>query len=86
MRLVSWNVNGIRAAVRKGFPEWLAGCGAEIVCMQEVRALPEQIPAAVVRAEGWHASFNPAERKGYSGVGILSRSPPRRGPHLPRRA
>ena len=75
MRLVSWNVNGIRAAVRKGFAEWLAGCGAEIVAMQEVRALSEQVPAEVSAADGWHASFSAAERKGYSGVGLLSRRP-----------
>jgi exodeoxyribonuclease III len=75
MRLVSWNVNGIRAAVRKGFADWLQSSGADVVAMQEVRALPEQVPGEVAAAEGWHVAFNPAERRGYSGVGLLSRRP-----------
>lgn len=75
MKLLSWNVNGIRAAVRKGFDEWLAGSDADVIGLQEVRALPEQIPASVRKAEGWHKHFQPAERKGYSGVGLLSRHP-----------
>ena len=57
MRVVSWNVNGLRAAVKKGFLDWLAADGADIVGLQEVRALPEQLPADVREPEGLHAHW-----------------------------
>lgn len=76
MRVLSWNVNGLRAATRKGFLDWLDGSEADIVGVQEVRALPEQLSPEVREPEGWHACFSPAERKGYSGVGIFSRVAP----------
>lgn len=76
MRILSWNVNGLRACARKGFAAWLGGCGAEIVGVQEVRALPEQLPPEVRLPAGWHAAFSPAVRKGYSGVGLFSRQEP----------
>ncbi len=75
MRVVSWNVNGIRAAARKGFAEWLASDGAEFVGLQEVRALPEQIPVEIRESDAHHAYWVAAERKGYSGVGFLARRP-----------
>jgi exodeoxyribonuclease-3 len=75
-RILSWNVNGIRAAARKGFGDWLAGSRAEIVGVQEVRAQPEQIPAALRAPAGLHAHFCAAFRKGYSGVGLYSRRRP----------
>ena len=75
-RILSWNVNGIRAAAKKGFGSWLAGASAEIIGVQEVRALPEQIPDDLRTPKGLHASFAPAERKGYSGVGLYSRRRP----------
>ena len=75
MKIYSWNVNGLRACVRKGFLDWLEASEADIVGLQEVRALPEQLTVAAREPKGWHAHFNPAERKGYSGVGIYSRSP-----------
>lgn len=75
LRIVSWNVNGIRACMRKGFVDWLQQSDADIVALQEVRALPEQIPAELMSLPGWHFVFAPAERKGYSGVGLLSRVP-----------
>ena len=73
MRVVSWNVNGIRAAARKGFGDWLAAADAEFVGLQEVRALPEQIPAEVRESAAHHAYWVAAEKKGYSGVGFLAR-------------
>ena len=76
MRIISWNVNGLRAAARKGFLDWLEGCGADIVALQEVRAQREQLPAALREPEGWHLELVPAERKGYSGVALFSRQPP----------
>lgn len=78
MRIVSWNVNGLRACVKKGFLEFLEASGADIVGIQELRALPEQLPAEARQPAGWHASFSPAERKGYSGVAMFSRQPPDR--------
>lgn len=75
MRVISWNVNGIRACVRKGFAGWLEQSGAEIIGLQEVRALPDEIPAEVRDAPGWHLETRPAERRGYSGVAFLSRRP-----------
>lgn len=72
MRIATVNVNGVRAAVRKGMQEWLDASGADVVCMQEVRA-----PDALVReafAHGWHVAHQESESKGRAGVGILARS------------
>jgi exodeoxyribonuclease-3 len=76
MRIASWNVNGLRAAVRKGFADWLRDCDAEIVALQEVRARAEQLPSSVTDPEGWHFELAAAERPGYSGVALFSRQPP----------
>ncbi len=78
MRIISWNVNGIRACVRHGFAEFLANQAADIVGIQEVRALPEQVPEVVRSPSGWQAVFVSAERRGYSGVGLYSRMTPDR--------
>ena len=75
MRITTWNVNGIRAAIRKGFAEIIEQVSPDILLLQEVRALPEQIPAEWVNPDGWHVHWHPAEKKGYSGTAILSRSP-----------
>ena len=76
MRVVSWNVNGIRACVRRGFVDFLDRSGADILGVQEVRALPEEIPPAARTPTDWHAAFAVAERRGYSGVGIYSKFQP----------
>jgi exodeoxyribonuclease III len=73
MHLVSWNVNGIRACLRKGGGEWLASCGADVICLQETRARPEE---AGLDLPGYRAHWNPASRPGYSGVAILTRREP----------
>ena len=78
IRVVSWNVNGIRACVRRGFVDFLDRSEADIVGIQEVRALPEEIPLAARRPPNWHATFAVAERRGYSGVGIYSKLEPER--------
>jgi len=75
MRVLSWNVNGLRAAVRKGFLQWLETTDADVVAVQETRALHEQLPPEVLAPKGWHFVMTPAERKGYSGVGLFSRHP-----------
>lgn len=76
MRLISWNVNGLRACVKKGFLQFLNASDADVVCTQEVRAFPAQLDANARSPEGWHATFSPAERAGYSGVAIYSRQVP----------
>ena len=76
MRVVSWNVNGIRACVRHGFVGFVDRSAADIVGVQEVRARPEDIPPAARRPPGWHTAFTVAERRGYSGVGLYSKLQP----------
>ncbi|MDA0747276.1 MAG: exodeoxyribonuclease III [bacterium] len=75
MRITSWNVNGLRAALRKGFEDHIQQINPDVLLLQEVRALPEQLPAQWQSPEGWHVHWHPAERKGYSGVAIWSRQP-----------
>ncbi|MBB0245951.1 exodeoxyribonuclease III [Streptomyces alkaliphilus] len=70
------NVNGLRAADRKGYRAWLAGTDADVVCLQEVRAEPEQLAPEVLNPEGWHAHWAPAAAKGRAGVAVLSRTAP----------
>lgn len=76
VRILSWNVNGLRACQRRGFGRWLARSGAEIVGVQEVRARPDDLPPALALPRRWHAHYSPAERPGYSGVGLFSQRPP----------
>jgi len=77
MRLISWNVNGIRAAVRNSFWSWLAEDSPDILCLQETRIQPEQLTPKMRRPPGYHAFWHSGERKGYSGVATLSRQAPR---------
>ncbi|MDT8909605.1 exodeoxyribonuclease III [Amycolatopsis sp. PS_44_ISF1] len=70
------NVNGLRAAVKKGFVEWLATTKADVVACQEVRAEASQLPASVVSPEGWFAVHAPSSVKGRSGVALYSRVEP----------
>ncbi len=76
MRVLSWNVNGLRACARKGFDRWLAASGASFVGVQEVRARADQLPPELASAPGWTTHFVDAERPGYSGVGLFSRLAP----------
>lgn len=75
MRLTTWNVNGLRAAVKKGFDARLRALSPDVLLLQEVRALPEQLPAEAARPAGWHVAWHPAEKKGYAGTAIWSRQP-----------
>jgi exodeoxyribonuclease-3 len=75
--VVTANVNGIRAALRRGGLDWLAGTGADVLCLQEVRATPEQVDE-VLGAGGlgdWHLALAPGARNGHAGVALLSRTP-----------
>ena len=76
MKLYSWNVNGIRAIEKKGFLDWLKQCGGDIVAVQETKAHPEQLSAALLNPSDYHAAWSSAEKKGYSGVGTYSRQTP----------
>lgn len=77
MKLISWNVNGLRAAGRKGFPEWLAREQADVVCVQETKAEPSQLPPELLSPPGYSAEFAWAGKKGYSGVGTYCRRAPK---------
>ena len=75
MKIISYNVNGIRAALKKGFQEWLAEENPDILCLQELKAQPEQVPD-FYSALGYEMYWENAEKKGYSGVGILTKQKP----------
>ena len=75
MRIITFNVNGVRAATRKGFWDWFAGQEADILCLQELKAHEHQLPREA-RPEGWHAFFHFAEKPGYSGVALYARRAP----------
>jgi exodeoxyribonuclease-3 len=78
MKIISYNVNGIRAASVKNFFIWLQATNADMICLQEVKAMPEQIPEilALIEELGYHHYWFPAEKKGYSGVAILTKIKP----------
>lgn len=78
VRILSWNVNGLRAAVRKGFDAWLMACDADILGLQEVRAQAAQLDAPTRAPLGWYTHFVSAQRSGYSGVALYSRTLPDR--------
>ena len=71
--IISWNVNGLRACVRKGFMDWLSQDPGDIICLQEVRAREEQLTPEVKAPQNWNTHFVAAEKRGYSGVGVFSR-------------
>ena len=76
MRVLSWNVNGIRSVIDKGFRPWLSRSRATIVGLQEVRAREDQVTPHARVFSGWHRHVSAAERPGYSGVALLSRAAP----------
>lgn len=75
IKLLSWNVNGIRAAEKKGFLDWLAASGGDVVAIQETKAHPDQLSPALLAPPGYSAAWASAEKKGYSGVATYSRLP-----------
>jgi exodeoxyribonuclease III len=78
MRVITLNVNGIRSAAGKGLFAWLGRQGADVICLQEVRAREEQFAGHDVALPGLHAAFYPARRPGYAGVALYSRQAPQR--------
>ena len=76
MKLISWNVNGIRAADNKGLFDWFKSESPDVLCLQEIKALPEQFPPHLRNTPGYHIYINSAERKGYSGVATFAKKQP----------
>jgi exodeoxyribonuclease III len=76
IKLLSWNVNGIRAAYRKGFSEWLAAASPDVLCIQETKASVDQLLSDIVRPEGYYSYWHSASKKGYSGVAVFSKREP----------
>ncbi len=76
LKIISWNINGIRAALNKGFLEWLAREKPDILCLQETKAHQDQLDTKLLEAEGYHTFWEYPERKGYSGVALFSREKP----------
>ena len=77
MKIISYNVNGIRAAIKKGFIEWLISADADVVCLQETKAMEEQLDLSLFVEAGYKYNYwYSAQKKGYSGVAILSKTEP----------
>ena len=75
MRITTWNVNGIRAALKKGFADQVAQIAPDVLMLQEIRSTPEQVPEPWQDPVGWETAWNPAEKKGYAGTAVFSRRP-----------
>lgn len=78
MKIVSYNVNGIRAALKKGFLEWLVAANPDVICLQEIKAQEDQLDLSLFKAAGYpYTYWFSAQKKGYSGVAILSKTKPK---------
>jgi len=78
MKIISYNVNGIRAAITKGFLDWLQQANPDIICLQEIKATEDQIPTEAITEAGYpYQYYFSAQKKGYSGVAILSKTEPK---------
>ena len=76
VRLISWNVNGIRAAYKKGILKWFSKEQPDILCIQETKAMREQLPDDLLNVNGYTSYFSSAERKGYSGTATYTKVNP----------
>ncbi len=76
IKILSWNVNGIRAIHKKGFLDWISKVKPDILCLQETKAHEDQLPEELININGYHSYFCSGERKGYSGVAIYSKEKP----------
>ena len=76
MKIVSYNVNGIRAALKKGFAEWVAAHDFDIICLQETKAMREQVDLSELEALGYQSAWFSAQKKGYSGVATFYKTAP----------
>jgi exodeoxyribonuclease-3 len=73
MKITTWNVNGIRAALKKGLSTWIGSDNPDVLCLQEIKVKPDQLTEAQRDFSGYKVIWNPAEKPGYSGVATLSR-------------
>ncbi|TDP58872.1 exodeoxyribonuclease III [Flavobacterium dankookense] len=79
MKIISYNVNGIRAAITKGFLDWLQQANPDVICLQEIKAMEDQIPTLEIQLAGYpYQYYFSAQKKGYSGVAILSKTEPKK--------
>ncbi len=76
-KIISYNVNGIRAALLKGLDSWLDATKADIFCLQEIKATPDQLDVSIFENLGYHCYWNPALKKGYSGTAIFAKQKPK---------
>ncbi len=76
MRIITYNVNGIRAAMNKGLVDWMKATEPDVLCLQEIKATPDQVDVAPFEALGYHLYWYPAQKKGYSGVAIFTKIKP----------
>ncbi|MCB0688250.1 MAG: exodeoxyribonuclease III [Saprospiraceae bacterium] len=76
MKILSWNVNGLRAAVKKDFVEQISQIDADVICLQETKAQPDEVEQALSELKGYHIYANSASQKGYSSTAILSKKEP----------
>ena len=72
-KILSWNVNGLRAIYKKGFLDWVESENADIICLQETKAHPDQLPKEINPMKNYYSAFSSAEKKGYSGVAVYSK-------------
>ncbi len=77
IELISWNVNGLRAVHKKGFLDWVHKQQPELLCLQETKAHPDQLPPALLEVDGYRSYFSSATKKGYSGVALYTKIEPR---------
>ena len=76
MNIISYNVNGIRAAINKGFVDWLKRESPDVICLQEIKANKEQVDVSKIENLGYNTFWFSAQKKGYSGVAIFSKQKP----------
>jgi len=76
MKIISWNVNGIRAVYKRNFLGWLQKTNADIVCLQETKAQPEQLTHDLIKPKNYYSYFNSAVKKGYAGVAVYTKKEP----------
>jgi exodeoxyribonuclease-3 len=75
MKVLTWNVNGLRAAIRKGISKWIDQIAPDVVMLQEIRCRPDQLDESTFPFHHWNAAWNPAQRPGYAGTAVFSRMP-----------
>jgi len=78
MKIISWNVNGLRSVYKNDFLRWLEESNADIVCLQEIKVQENQLPEELLKPEGYYSYFSSANKKGYSGVAIYTKNKPLR--------